>query len=627
MCGIAGYLAAGTIDAVAMREIVARMCQAIRHRGPDMNGITVQAPACLGHQRLSIIDLSAEGAQPMSNEDGTVSIVVNGEIYNFVGLREELQHKGHRFRSRSDSEVVLHLYEEEGPGFLRRLRGMFAIALWDARVRQLILARDPVGKKPIFYYQGKPGLLFASELQGLLASALVPREPNFDAIDTYLGLQYVPSPESAFAGVRKLRPGHMLICREGQAPAEERYHELDFRPSAGRDARALATELRQRLDEAVRLRMVADVPVGAFLSGGVDSSLVVAIMARASERPIKTFSVGFPQQDSSELPFARLVARRYATEHTEMIVRPDMVAIVPRLVQHYGEPFADPSAVPTWYLCEQTRRHVTVALSGDGGDESFAGYSRYRAARLAHTLLRLPRSVRGGLAALLRHWPFPSMQPVRKFGFSLAQSEAARYAGRISHLEHGERLALYRPEWQERFRSDSVSQRFDEILRASAAIDPIGRLLDLDIRTYLPDDILVKVDIASMAHALEVRSPLLDQEVMAFAASLPTQLKMRGFSTKLILRQVARELLPRAILRRGKQGFGLPIDRWMREDLAPMARDTLLDATARARGIFAPTGVERLLAAHQRGEPRGLQIWNLMMLELWFRRFIDRKPE
>jgi asparagine synthase (glutamine-hydrolysing) len=429
--------------------------------------------------------------------------------------------------------------------------------------------------------------------------------------------------------VRKLPPGCFALCTPGQEPTIERYHRLDFHPRKDlpRDRGALVAELRRQLQEAVRLRMVADVPLGAFLSGGLDSSLVVALMAGLSSRPVKTFSVGFPEQDVSELPYAKMVAQRYATDHHEIIVNPDMVAIVPKLVWHYGEPFADASAVPTWYLAEVTKRHVTVALSGDGGDEMFGGYNRYRIARLLHGLMKLPRPLRAALSAGLRALPFPSLQFLRNTGLRLHQTEAERYQGWIGHLEHRERLALYHPDHQARFARDVVSARFDEVITGGTAADAVGRLMELDSETYLPDDILVKVDIASMAHALEVRAPILDLEFMRFSASLPTDMKLRGFSSKVLLRQMAKDLLPAKILRRRKQGFGLPIHRWMRHELADMSRDTLLDNTARTRGLFAPAAVEALLAAHARGEPHGHQIWNLMMLELWFRTFIDRRPD
>lgn len=623
MCGICGMLTPGENISGKQRRALDRVCKLLAHRGPDAAGTWENGPALLGHRRLSIIDLSPEASQPLVNESGDVALVINGEIYNFAELRDELAGRGHVFRSHSDSEVALHLYEDEGLDFVNRLRGMFAVAIWDARRRRLVLARDRFGQKPLFYHRGPDGLAFASEIQALVGAGLVARGYDPLAIDAYLALQYVPCPESAFNGVRKLEPAHLLVCRPGGKPEARRYWRLRF---DRRDARPLpeqARQLRARLQEAVRLRLVADVPLGAFLSGGIDSSAIVGLMAQASSRPVKTFSIGFTNKDHSELAYAREVARRFNTEHHEMNVEPDMVDLLPRLVLHYGEPFGDTSALPTWYLAQFTRQHVTVALSGDAGDEAFAGYRRYRYQLAGRLLAGLPRPLPGGLARLLAALPVAAWQPLRDFGRRLLQGEVERYLGLVAHFAWDERSRLYTPEFRERIGGDRVAQRFTRIWQASPASDPTSRLLDLDIQTYLPDDILVKVDIASMAHALEVRSPLIDHQVMEMAAAIPIEHKLRGLSAKVVLRRAVRDLLPEKIRRRGKQGFALPIDRWMRNDLAEMARDTLLDSRARQRGIFLPREVERLLELHARGESRGLQIWNLLMLETWFRTFID----
>jgi asparagine synthase (glutamine-hydrolysing) len=626
MCGIAGFLVAEQ-DLDAAAASVRRMCDRMEHRGPDDHGLLVADPMVLGHRRLSIIDLRSEAAQPMTNEDDSLALVVNGEIYNFAELRAELERKGHRFKSNSDSEVVLHLYEEEGPDCLPRLRGMYALALWDKGRQRLLLARDRFGKKPLYYHHGPHGLVFASELQALVACGHVTREVDLDAVDAYLALQYVPAPRTAYLGIRKLLPGHSLGCQPGQAPSLRRYYALRFDRRTDLDFEEAKLELQRLVQEAVRIRMVSDVPLGAFLSGGVDSSLVVACMARASSRPVQTFSIGFPSQDHSELAYAGRVARLFGTEHHEMVVAPDMVSIIPKLVHHYGEPYGDTSAVPTWYLSQFTRQHVTVALSGDAGDEGFAGYNRYQYARIARALTGLPGPVPALLTGLLSRLPLPALQPIRDFGRRLMQDEASRYLGFIAHFPHDDRLGLYSTQMRDRFARDPIGLDFAERLRASSARDPVSRLQDLDFQTYLPDDILVKVDIASMAHALEVRCPLLDHEVVEFAASLPSKMKLRGLTGKAILKAAAADWLPRNILDRRKQGFALPIDRWMREDLAGMSRDLLLDPTARARGLFSPAAVEQLLTRHQEGESRGLQIWNLLMLEHWFRAFIDRSPE
>ena len=623
MCGIAGTLA---VDAAAAAdgEAVRRMCDAMVHRGPDDHGYLNDGACALGHRRLSIIDLRPEGAQPMTNEDGSIAVVVNGEIYNFQALRRDLEAKGHTFKSRSDSEVIVHLYEEEGVDFLDHLRGMFALALWDARRRRLVLARDRFGKKPLFYHADAKGLVFASELGALAESGRFERRPNIDAIDAFLSLQYVPSPWTAFEGVHKLPAGCRLICENGKIGAPERYFELRFdQPTTG-SLPELTERLHEHVLDAVRVRMVSDVPLGAFLSGGLDSSLVVAMMAMQSTQPVKTFSVGFTSKDFSELPYAKMVSDRYGTDHHEIVVEPDMASVIPEFVRHYGEPFADSSALPTWYLCEYTRTGVTVALSGDGADEAFAGYRRYSHSRTARVLRGLPGPLPTVLAKTLGSIPIPAAQQVRDYGRRLMEPEHVRFLGLAAHIPHEDRVALYSEPMRQRFAEDLVARRFGELYAASTASDPVNRLLDLDIQTYLTDDILTKVDIASMAHSLEVRCPLVDQELMAFAASLPGSMKLRGLTTKLILREVAKPLLPEKILRRRKQGFGLPVDRWMRDDLAPLSRDVLLDQTARERGIFDPASIETLLLQHQRGEPRGDQIWALMMLELWYRAFIDR---
>jgi len=623
MCGIAGVLA-GDPTRLQDGEIVRRMCDAMVHRGPDDHGYLTDGPCALGHRRLSIIDLRPEGVQPMTNEDGSIAVVVNGEIYNFQELRRELQAKGHTFKSRSDSEVIVHLYEEEGVDFLDHLRGMFALALWDRPRRRLVLARDRFGKKPLFYHAGPKGIVFASELGALAESGRFERRPDIDAIDAFLSLQYVPSPRTAFEGVKKLPAGCRLICENGHIGEPERYFELRFdQPTTGSLAE-LTERLHAHVEDAVRVRMVSDVPLGAFLSGGLDSSLVVAMMAMQSSQPVKTFSVGFTNKDFSELPYAKMVSERYGTDHHEIVVEPDMASVIPEFVRHYGEPFADSSALPTWYLCQYTRTGVTVALSGDGADEAFAGYRRHSHSRTARMLRRLPRPLPAMLAKTLASVPLPAAQQVRGYGRRLMEPEHVRFLGLAAHIPHEDRIALYGQAMRDRFADDQVARSFGEIYAASTARDPVNRILDLEIQTYLTDDILTKVDIASMAHSLEVRCPLVDQELMSFAASLPGAMKLRGLTTKRILREVAKPLLPEKILTRRKQGFGLPVDRWMRYDLAPLSRDVLLDQTARERGIFAPAAIEQLLRQHQRGEPRGDQIWALMMLELWYREFIDR---
>jgi asparagine synthase (glutamine-hydrolysing) len=398
-----------------------------------------------------------------------------------------------------------------------------------------------------------------------------------------------------------------------------RYFRLNYETARGRPVEELCEELRERLDDAVRVRMTADVPVGAFLSGGIDSSAVVAFMARHSPRPVKTFSIGFPGRNSSELPHARVVAKHFGTDHHELTLEPDVVSIVPSLAMHYGEPFADCSSVATWYLARLTREHVTVALSGDGGDEGFGGYQAYRFAHLARGIRALPAPFARTLSYALGRIRAPKLQRIRDFGRRLTLPEAERYLGMMAHFPHDDRLALYGPDMRARYAVDPIAAQFTALLDGATARDSVSRLMELDVETYLPNDILTKVDVASMAHALEVRCPLLDQDVMAFAASLPAGLKLRGLSTKVLLRRALRGILPPAILSRGKRGFDLPLDRWMRQELMPMTRDLLLDGTARSRGWFDPAAITRLFDAHARGESRGEQLWNLLVLETWLR--------
>ena len=622
MCGIAGYLdrsQAGPEHAAAVRE----MMDALAHRGPDAEGCRSDGPVVLGHRRLAIIDLRPEGNQPMQNEDGTLALVCNGEIYNFRALRIQLENKGHRFRSRSDSEVILHLYEEHGADCVTHLRGMFSFALWDAPRRRLLVARDRVGKKPLYYAAKGGNFWFASELQALHRVLPWRPEVDLDAIDQYLTLQYVPAPLSAFVGVHKLPAAHLLTVEPGRAPRVERYWRLSFSPGPPIDFPDAVREVRALVEECVALREVADVPLGAFLSGGVDSSTIVAMMARRSSRPVKTFSVDRQAGEGGEAVYARMVAKRYGTDHHEITIRPEMVSILPKLVRMYGEPFADPSAVPTFYVSELARQHVVVALSGDGGDEAFAGYTRYGLEKLARGVGDLPWPFPKIVKSLLAKLPGATLRPAREFAAHDGVSEAERYLFFLAHFTRRDKERACGPALIERARGNNVVAEFERILAASDAKDAINRLLDLDTQTYLPDDIFTKVDIASMAHALEVRAPFADHVLLERMAQLPGSLKVRGFRGKQLLRHAVRDLLPAPILSRRKKGFSLPLNRWMREELAEMSRDLLTDGTARARGMIDPRQATRLLDEHQAGFDHGERLWNLTVLELWFRAFVD----
>jgi asparagine synthase (glutamine-hydrolysing) len=625
VCGIAGFLANDARAPGDLRAAV-RVAEALRHRGPDASGSWSSGPCALAHRRLSIIDLSPEANQPMTNETGDVAVVVNGEIYDFAPLRDELRAKGHVFRSESDSEVALHLYEEMGDDFVRRLDGMFALLLWDARRNRLVAARDRSGKKPLFYRVLPHGIAFASEV-GALVTAFPEHRPEVDlrAIDEYLTLQYVPAPRTAYAGAFKIPAAHVAVFEPGAPEAKlARYWS---KPSGELDMseREAEDELLRLMRRAVRRRLVADVPLGAFLSGGLDSSTIVALMAEASSRPVKTFSIGFPDSGDSELPYARLVAERFGTEHHEEVVTPEMTSVLGSIVRHHGQPFADSSAVATYYLAEMTRKHVTVALSGDGSDEILAGYKRYGTARIGHVHDALPEGGRRALRAALTNVISAVKPSLGDLGATLGLGEAARYARLVGQLGPEEKRALYLAPMRDAAGS-SVIELFERVLAASSAKTAMGRLCDLDFNTYLEGDINAKVDIAAMTHALEVRCPFLDTAVVELAARLPMRLLMRARG-KYLLRRATRKLLPPRTRFRIKRGFALPLERWMRRDLREMTRDVLLGKRATERGLFDPAAVAKLVDDLDRDRASPDHVWTLLVLELWFRAFIDAGGE
>jgi asparagine synthase (glutamine-hydrolysing) len=625
MCGIAGALArsSGEPPPAGAVELFAA---AMVHRGPDGHGFFRAGPVALAHRRLSIIDLSEAGRQPMTNEDGQIAIVVNGEIYNHAELRADLVAKGHRFKSGSDSEVIAHLYEEIGARVPEYLRGMFAFAVWDAREGTLLLARDRFGEKPLYYCERPDGFVFASELGALIADERTPTTMSMEALDSYLALQYVPAPHTIYAACKKLPPGHTLQVRPGEAPVVRRYYRASFAPVlAALPEEEAARRVRETVEDAVRSRLMSDVPLGAFLSGGVDSSIVVACMARAMGQPVKTFSVGFAEgrREDDELPYARLVAERWRTDHHELIVEPDMVGLLPSIVRHHGEPFADTSAVPTRYLCEMTRRDVTVALSGDAGDEAFGGYRRYVWAHVAELLGRLPQPLARGVAGALGAVPGRKARWLREYAARLGGDEASRYLRFICHFSAAEKGQLYTPELAARFARDATAESFAAELGASGATDTVSRLQNLDVETYLPDDILAKVDVASMTHGLEARAPLVDHHVIELGAALPGRLKLRGGKGKHILKRAFADLVPAQIVNRRKKGFALPTGPWLAGRLHGFARDLLLSDAARGRGLFRPEAVTDLLDRHRAGEDHGERLWNLIVLETWQRELVD----
>jgi asparagine synthase (glutamine-hydrolysing) len=625
MCGIASIVdvTGRPVDGALLRSMTA----VIGHRGPDGDGIVCRGSAGLGHRRLAIIDL-VTGDQPMVSDDGLIRITFNGEIYNFRELRRDLEARGAKFRTESDTEVILRAYEAHGPECVQRLRGMFAFAILDERARRLVLARDRAGIKPLVYAWDGRRLLFASEIKAILEDPSVRRDLDLDALGEYLTFHYVPAPRTIFTAVRKLPPASTLVLSlDGGEPVVSRYWSLRFVPDVTVTEREWVERLRAELTDAVRCHMISDVPIGAFLSGGMDSSTVVALMAQASGAPIRTFSIGFDEADFDELRFARQVATRYGTDHYELVVKPNALEVLPKLAWHFDEPFADSSAIPTYYVSKITREHVTVALSGDGGDENFAGYRRYARALALHE--RFDRGAGRLTRPLLKL--ASELLPVGAPGQALAGMLGA------GPLERYFRLVTYqRRETLRRLLSDDVAARvgsasspalFARLASEGDTADYVSTLQHIDLATYLPGDILAKVDAMSMAVSLESRVPLLDHRLMEFLATVPSTFKLRNGSGKYLLQRAMAQDLPGEILTRRKMGFGVPLGAWFRRELRDMARDVLLGSQARERGLFRPSEVESLLATHDSGRRDcSARLWSLICFELWMRQWADRGP-
>ncbi|MCI0546161.1 MAG: asparagine synthase (glutamine-hydrolyzing) [Candidatus Rokubacteria bacterium] len=624
MCGIAGVVESG--GRPTDRALLRAMTDTLAHRGPDGEGFHVDGPVGLGHRRLSIIDL-ATGGQPMASADGSVWITYNGELYNFRELRAELEARGLEFRTTSDTEVFLRAYETWGTDCLRRLRGMFAAAIWDGPRRRLFLARDRVGIKPLVYAWDGRRLTFASELKALLEDPGLSRALDWDALAEYLAFRYVPCPRTIFAAARKLPPASYLVWDVDRGePRVHRYWELALGPTAPGTRYSdddWIEGLRAQLADAVESHLVSDVPVGAFLSGGMDSSTVVALMARAAPAPVRTFSIGFGEADHDELAYARLVARRFGTEHYEHVVKPDALEALPRLAWQFDEPFADASAIPTYYVSKVTREHVTVALSGDGGDESFAGYRRYGEAWARHRRLdRLPGRL-GRAAARLAARVLPA--GVRGQGYleMLGSDPVERYFRMMTHPRVDMIRGLLGAEGRARTAPGGPLARFRGEAASGPGRDHVALLQHLDVRTYLPDDILTKVDRTSMLVSLEARVPLLDHVLMEWVAAMPTRLKFAEGRGKVALTRAMAAELPDEIRGRRKMGFGVPLAAWFRAELADYVRDVLLAPRTRERGLLDPRAIERLLAEHHAGRDHAETIWTLLALEEWARTWLD----
>jgi asparagine synthase (glutamine-hydrolysing) len=623
MCGIAGYAGWSTGNEGLERATLDRMCAVIRHRGPDDQGVYCEPGVGLGMRRLSIIDL-ATGHQPMPNEDRTVWVVFNGEIYNFVELRAELERDGHRFRTASDTEAVVHGYEQWGERVFSRLRGMFGIAVWDARARRLLLGRDRAGIKPLHYSTADGVLRFGSEIKSVLAAGHA-RTLDLPALDHYLSFLYTPRDGSIFGGIQKLPPGHLLSWQDGSARIEP-YWQLGVDESFDGTDDDAAAALRDVLRDAVRCHLISDVPLGAFLSGGIDSSLVVALMAEVSDRPVRTFSIGFDEPSFDELEYARIVARHFGTEHHEFTVKPDALAILETLVSHFDEPFGDSSAIPTWYVSQTARQHVTVVLSGDGGDELFGGYDRYLPIPSVQRFDRwAPPGARLAAGAAWRLLPHGATG--KNFLRHVARNAEGRYLEQMSAFRPDEKRSLYSPDVRRALDAGAadaektLGDRFNRL----RGLPWQSRMMHFDFETYLPEDVLTKVDRMSMAHSIESRVPLLDNDVIEFAATLPASMKIREGRRKHVFKKVAESILPRAILERKKQGFGVPIGSWFRGGVREIFGDVLLSRRARDRGYFNQAFIEDLVRSHVAGRAdHSARLWQLLVFELWHREYLDR---
>jgi asparagine synthase (glutamine-hydrolysing) len=628
MCGIAGFVespsSASPFGLEESRALVHRMCDVIRHRGPDDEGIWVDAGVALGMRRLSIIDLST-GHQPIHNEDRSVWIVFNGEIYNFRELRRELEGEGHRFYTSTDTEVIVHAYEQWGKDAITRLRGMFGLAIWDTKSRTLLVARDRIGIKPMHYATVNGRFYFGSELKSLLEAPDLPRDLDPGALDHYLSFLYTPRDGSIFRSVRKLPPGHLLTWKDGRI-AIEQYWKMPATETFGGSEAEAVQRLRAVLGDAVRSHMISDVPLGAFLSGGVDSSLVVGLMSEASSSRVKTFSIGFDEPAFDELEHARRVADHFGTEHHEFVVKPDGVGILDKIVSHFDEPFADSSAIPTWYVSEMARRHVTVVLSGDGGDELFGGYERYLPHPRVVAFDRYsPRALRRVAAIAAAQLPHGTRG--KNFLRHVGRDEQGRYLDAIRFFGADEKPALLTADVQRAIDGPDPETRLARHFERFARLPWPSQMMRFDAETYLPEDVLTKVDRMSMAHSIESRVPLLDNEVIAFASALPASLKIKNGRRKHVLKEVAATLVPRDILDRKKQGFGVPLGTWFRGNLRELFADTLLSPGSLQRGYFQPAFVRRLVDEHLAGtRDHTLRLWQLVVFEKWQQQYVNAFP-
>ncbi len=629
MCGICGKFYPNNdnnVDPLLLKQ----MTDTLKHRGPDAEGFYVKGPIGLGHRRLKIIDLSG-GVQPMFNEDRSLVVVFNGEIYNFAELKKRLQHRGHVFKTNSDTEVLLHGYEEWNSNLLGELRGMFAFAIWDDKNKQLFLARDRLGIKPLYYYQDQDRFLFASEIKAILQDPTVARDIEPSAVDDYLTYMYIPAPKSIFKNIYKLCPGHyMLIDRNGAQETE--YWDISFRPGNKISETEISERLEEELREAVKCRLISDVPLGAFLSGGIDSSAVVGIMSGLTSSPVNTASIGFQESEFDELPFARMVAQRYKTNACEQIVRADAANILDQLVWHYDEPFADSSMVPTFYVSEVARQRVTVALSGDGGDENFAGYRRYRYDVFENRIRSvMPQMLRRSFFGTIgRIYPkadwLPQIFRAKTLLTNLANSPERAYFHSMSWFHDDLKKKLYRESFKKELGNYDAFSVMEKYYQKADGLDALSRTQYVDIKTYLVDDILTKVDRASMAHALEVRVPLLDHRFMEFAASIPYYYKLKRGEGKYIFKRSISKYVPDEILNRPKRGFSIPLAQWLRRELVPFFQERVFSPNSFLGSMFEMQQIEKMWKQHQHcTRDFSYHLWALLILESWSRRFLNNQ--
>ena len=619
MCGITGIVYSDP-DRHVEKDLLENMCSVIRHRGPDESGIYLQGHVGLGMTRLSIIDV-AEGSQPIHNESGTIWIVFNGEIYNYRELRAELEKRGHKFYTFSDTETIVHLYEEYREDCVQHLRGMFAFAIWDERSHNLFLARDRLGIKPLHYVFDGKSFIFGSEIKSILTSK-VPRKVNVPSLITYVAYGYVPDPETMFEGIFKLPPAHTLSYREGIISVRK-YWDVHFNIGKVQPEEFYIERLLEILSESVKIRLISEVPLGAFLSGGTDSSTIVALMAEHMSEPVKTFSIGFKNLKYNELPYARMVAERYGTDHHEEIVNPDAESIIMDLIRQFDEPFADSSAIPTYYVSKMAKKWVTVVLSGDGGDEFFGGYDRYLDGSIVKYTSWIPKAFRElvflNLSKILPEW-FPGVNTLRH----ISGDDNDRYIRKLSKGISTSYGDVFSREISEKVGSSDPSPVMLNYLSTLAGKDQLTKRQYLDIKTYLPGDILTKVDRTSMMVSLEARVPILDHHLVEFAATIPPQLKVKGMTSKYLFKKAAERLLPKEVIYRPKMGFAIPIGTWIKGEWSDMSHELVLGQRSLARKNFNPRFIKRIMSEHFWGRrDHSYLIWTLMILELWFREMID----